>query len=202
MEYDIFVSHCHKDKLKYVDDLVEELKKLDIKVFYDTDEITWGDDIREKIDNGLKNSKLAIVVISRKYFGRDWTEYEIKELFKRQFSEGRKLILPILYQINKSDLVEKHYPFLKEINPSFLAHFRKDGKAGRPCFILKHIPRRKLRKSRAHRQRAKTDQRRQHDAYDPSLMETLVHTALLPLFCFCFVTYLLKLPLNFARPTT
>ncbi len=116
MEYDIFVSHCHKDKLKYVDDLVEELKKLDIKVFYDTDEITWGDDIREKIDNGLKNSKLAIVVISRKYFGRDWTEYEIRQLFKRQFSEGRKLILPILYQINKSDLVEKHYPFLKEIS--------------------------------------------------------------------------------------
>ena len=111
MEYDIFVSHCHKDKLKYVDDLVAELKKLEIKVFYDTDEITWGDNIREKIDNGLQNSELAIIVISRKYFGRNWTEYEIKELFKRQFSEGRKLILPILYRINKSDLVEKHYPF-------------------------------------------------------------------------------------------
>ena len=88
MEYDIFVSHCNKDKLKYVDNLVNELKKLDIKVFYDTDEITWGDNIEEKIDNGLKNSKLAIVVISNSFFGREWTEYELMELFKRQTSEG------------------------------------------------------------------------------------------------------------------
>ena len=115
MEYDIFVSHCHQDKLKYVDDLVDELKKLDIKVFYDTDEITWGDEIREKIENGLKNSKLAIVVISRQYFGRYWTEYEIKKLFERQFFERRKIVLPILYQISKKD-IEKHYPFLANIS--------------------------------------------------------------------------------------
>lgn len=34
--YDIFISHCSKDKLKYVDDLVEEIKKLNISVFYDS----------------------------------------------------------------------------------------------------------------------------------------------------------------------
>ena len=121
MEYDIFVSHCNKDKLKYVDNLVNELKKLDIKVFYDTDEITWGDNIEEKIDNGLKNSKLAIVVISNSFFGREWTEYELMELFKRQTSEGRKLILPLLYKVSKEEM-EKHYHYLKNISFKHAKH--------------------------------------------------------------------------------
>ena len=115
MEYDIFVSYCHKDKLQYVDHLVKELKKLNIKVFYDEDDIAWGDDINERIENGLKSSKLAIVVISNSFFGREWTERELMELFKRQTSEGRKLILPLLYKVEKKEL-KKHYPYLANIS--------------------------------------------------------------------------------------
>ena len=115
MDYDIFISHCHKDKLKYVDNLAEELKKIGIKLFYDSNDITWGDNIKDRIDHGLKNCKLAIVVISNKYFGREWTEYEIEMLLKRQCIENRKFILPILHQIKKRDL-EKHYPQLRNIS--------------------------------------------------------------------------------------
>lgn len=115
MEYDIFVSYCHKDKHQFVENLVTELKKLDVKVFYDTYDITWGDDIKEKIDSGLKNSRLAIVVISNSFFGREWTEYELMELFKRQTSEGRKLILPLLHNVKKKEL-EKHYHYLANIS--------------------------------------------------------------------------------------
>ncbi len=113
-KYSVFVSHSSDDKIEYVDDLVSEIKKLGISVFYDTDVISWGDNLREQIDNGLNNCKLAVIVISPSYFGREWTEYEIQSLLVRQDNEQNKLILPILYNTSKEDLI-KHYPLLKDV---------------------------------------------------------------------------------------
>lgn len=113
-KYSVFVSHSSEDKIEYVEELVEEIKKLDISVFYDTDVITWGDNLKEKIDSGLKNCQLAVIVISKNYFGSEWTEYELQTLLKRQSTEQSKLILPILYKISKKELVE-HYPSLQNI---------------------------------------------------------------------------------------
>ena len=95
-KYSVFVSHSSDDKVDYVDDLVEEIKSLGITVFYDTDVISWGDNLKEKIDTGLKTCEIAIIVIYPSYFGRKWTEYEIQTLLKRQDAEKHKLILPIL----------------------------------------------------------------------------------------------------------
>lgn len=112
--YAVFISHASDDKVDYVDDLVKEIKALDITVFYDTDVISWGDNLKERIDAGLKNCKLAVIVISPSYFGRDWTEYEIQTLLKRKNNEKSKIILPILYRTSKDELV-KHYPSLGNI---------------------------------------------------------------------------------------
>lgn len=113
-KYAVFVSHASDDKVDYVDDLVKEIKALGITVFYDTDVISWGDNLKERIDAGLKNCELAVIVISPNYFGREWTEYEIQTLLKRQGNEKQKIILPILYRTSKDELV-KHYPSLDNI---------------------------------------------------------------------------------------
>ena len=113
-KYAVFVSHSSEDKVDYVDDLVEEIKALGITVFYDTDVISWGDNLKERIDIGLKTCELAVIVISPSYFGREWTEYEIQMLLQRQSSEKTKLIMPILYNTTKEEFV-KHYPLLKDI---------------------------------------------------------------------------------------
>lgn len=112
--YSIFVSHASDDKINYVNELVDEIKSLGITVFYDNDAISWGDNLKEKIDEGLKNCQLAVIVISPYYFGREWTEYEIQTLLTRQNAEKKKLIMPILHNISKEDLV-KHYPLLKDV---------------------------------------------------------------------------------------
>ncbi len=113
-KYSVFVSHSSDDKIEYVDDLVREMKSLGISVFYDTDVISWGDNLKEQIDNGLENCKLAVIVISKNYFGREWTEYELQSLLNRQDKEKNKLIFPILYNISKEDL-KKHYPLLENL---------------------------------------------------------------------------------------
>lgn len=113
-EYDVFISHATADKKPYVDKLVKEIKSIGLVTFYDVDSIEWGDNIKDKIDEGLKHCRRAIVVVSDSYFDRKWTEYELNELMKRQDKEGHKLIMPILYRVTKNDLVA-HYPFMKDI---------------------------------------------------------------------------------------
>lgn len=113
-KYDVFISHATKDKSSYVDKLVKTIKEEGLSVFYDQESIAWGDSISQKVDEGLRNSTLAVVVISKNYFGRNWTEHELKTLLARQKSQ-RKLIMPILHRITKSQLI-KHYPELNDIS--------------------------------------------------------------------------------------
>lgn len=113
-QYDIFISHASKDKEAYVEKLKLGIEAAEITVFYDEDSIAWGDCIKERIDEALANCKYAVVVISKNYFGRSWTEYELKMLLERQNQENSKIILPILHKVSKRNFV-KHYPKLENI---------------------------------------------------------------------------------------
>jgi len=113
-QYDVFLSHANKDKLTYVDSLYIALRKLGINIFYDSDVLSWGDNWKEAILNGVAQSEFAIVVISRDFFGREWTERELNEFLQRQNEGGQKLILPLLYEISFDEL-KKHYPALESI---------------------------------------------------------------------------------------
>lgn len=112
--YDVFLSHASADKLGYVEDLKQTLDILGIDVFYDKDTIEWGDKWKEKIYEGLEKSEFAIIVISEHFFGREWTEEELKNLLERQNAEGQKLILPIVHNITTDELKEK-YPAVADI---------------------------------------------------------------------------------------
>ena len=92
--YDVFVSHASEDKEDFVDILVEELLSRGVKVWYDRKEITWGRSVRQSIDNGLKKSKFAIVVLSEFYIRKYWTKKEFNALFSLGSVLG-DFILPI-----------------------------------------------------------------------------------------------------------
>ena len=62
-EYDVFVSHAWEDKEEFVDEFVDELRKLGVKVWYDTSEIKWGDSMRARIDDGLKKSRFGVAIL-------------------------------------------------------------------------------------------------------------------------------------------
>lgn len=113
-EYDVFVSHANKDKLDYVDNLVDSIKRLGINIFYDKDEFVWGDNWKEKILVGTKQSEFAIIVISNNFFDREWTEKELNEFLHLQNESEQKIILPLLYGITYED-VSKRYPELEYI---------------------------------------------------------------------------------------
>ena len=113
-DYDLFLSHANADKLDYVDDLYKAFKKLGINIFYDKEELEWGDKWKEKILAGTAQSEFAVIVISENFFDREWTEKELSEFLNRQNASGQKIVLPLLYKIDVKDLQAK-YPAVADI---------------------------------------------------------------------------------------
>ena len=113
-QYDVFISHANQDKLDYVDELYTAINKLGIHIFYDKEELEWGDNWKDRILNGVQDSEFAIIVISENFFGSEWTERELDEFLNRQDESGQKIILPLLYNISVDDLRQK-YPKVSDI---------------------------------------------------------------------------------------
>ena len=106
-EYDVFVSHAYEDKESFVDEFVEALRGLGLKVWYDTDKLKWGDSMRDKIDRGLAKSKYGVVILSPNYIAEHkyWTKAELNGLLQVETVNG-KTILPIWHNLTKKQVVE------------------------------------------------------------------------------------------------
>ena len=114
MMYDVFISHANSDKEEYVNDLKSSIDQLGVNIFYDKDTLQWGDNWKQKLLEGIETAEFAIIVISKSFFGREWTEKELHDFLERQNSNGQKIILPILHNISFDELKE-HYPSIAEI---------------------------------------------------------------------------------------
>ncbi len=62
----------------------------------------------------MENCDFGVIVISNSFFGREWTEKELKKLLSRQSKSGQKIILPVLYKVTCEELT-KHYKKLADI---------------------------------------------------------------------------------------
>ena len=102
--YDLFISHASEDKLTLVRPLVDALQELNIKVWYDELTLKVGDSLRRNIDNGLKNSKYGVVILSTAFFDKQWPQYELDGMVNREM-QGKKVILPIWHKVTKDEVM-------------------------------------------------------------------------------------------------
>jgi hypothetical protein len=112
-KYDVFVSHASEDKADFVRPFVIYLKENGVNVWYDEFELRIGDSLRRNIDNGLKNSRYGIVVLSEAFFNKDWPQKELDGLFAREV-DGEKVILPIWHKISKNEVI-KYSPIIADM---------------------------------------------------------------------------------------
>jgi len=103
-EYDFFISHATEDKEGFVRPLAMLLEQSGYKVWYDEFQLKIGDSLRKKIDEGLRLSKYGIVVLSRDFFRKNWTEYELNGLVAKEMN-GIKVILPIWHNVTKDEVL-------------------------------------------------------------------------------------------------
>ena len=112
MDYDIFICHVHEDKEVFVNSLANALKDKGLNVWYDDFELTIGDSLPEKIDQGLARSMYGVVFLSENFFNKKkWAQDELNALVGREHAEGRKIILPVWHNIDEDD-VRKFSPTL------------------------------------------------------------------------------------------
>ena len=104
--YDVFISHASEDKLEFVAPLVEKLQDLGIKVWYDALEMEWGKSLREQIDNGIRRSKFAILVLLKHFFAKKkWPKRELDGILAKETVSG-STPLPIWHNITYEELYE------------------------------------------------------------------------------------------------
>ena len=67
--------------------LAKALVEKGVKVWYDEFEMKIGDSLRRKIDKGLANSRFGIVVISKDFIQKGWTNYELDGIITKAVEE-------------------------------------------------------------------------------------------------------------------
>lgn len=96
-EYDVALSFAGENR-KEAEQLAVELRKEDIKVFYDNFEKDrlWGEDLYAYLSDLYRHrAHFCIMFISQYYARKLWTNHERKSAQARAFSENRPYILPI-----------------------------------------------------------------------------------------------------------
>ncbi|CZE45807.1 DUF1883 domain-containing protein [Campylobacter geochelonis] len=104
-QYDVFISHASEDKDEVVRPLANALINKGVSVWYDEFELRIGDSLRRKIDKGLANSRFGIVVVSRDFIKKGWTNYELDGIITKAVS-GEQIVLPIWHNITKREVID------------------------------------------------------------------------------------------------
>ena len=111
-EWDVFISHASEDNAAVARPLAELLRKRGLNVWLDENELSLGDSLRAKIDQGLARSRFGIVIVSEHFLSKDWPQRELNGLVARE-SQDRKVILPIWHGVDH-DLIAKFSPILAD----------------------------------------------------------------------------------------
>lgn len=108
-KFDVFISHASEDKDNIARELASILIQLGLNVWYDEYTLEIGDSIRRRIDDGLKKSKYGVLILSKHFFKKHWTQKELDGLMALN-----KKILPVWHNIDHKD-VANFSPMLADL---------------------------------------------------------------------------------------
>lgn len=111
-EFDVFISHASEDKDAVVRPLAAALQARGLTVWFDEFELRIGDSLRRKIDAGISRSRFGLVVLSKTFFAKGWTGYELDGIVTMSVS-GAQVLLPIWHEISKDEVIG-HSPSLAD----------------------------------------------------------------------------------------
>lgn len=93
----VFISHAHQN-IDFARKLAEKLKSIGVEVWLDDFSLNFGDNLVEKINEGLSKCDHLIVIMSKAYFESAWSRHEFSAFAAREVSGKTNPILPILIE--------------------------------------------------------------------------------------------------------
>ncbi|MDP6634124.1 MAG: toll/interleukin-1 receptor domain-containing protein [Phycisphaerae bacterium] len=112
---DIFLCHASENKDEIVGPIAEALQQAGISFWYDEAEIVWGDSISHKVNEGLRKSRFAIVVLSAAFLSKSWPQRELDAILNIEASKGEVKVLPLIVGSEQERrLILEEYPLLND----------------------------------------------------------------------------------------
>ena len=102
---DVFIAHASEDKDAVARPLADALTATGLSVWYDEFTLKLGDSIRRSIDQGVGQSRFAVVILSKRFIEKGWTQYELDGLMTRVVS-GEQDILPIWHGVTEQEVID------------------------------------------------------------------------------------------------
>ncbi len=111
--FDLFISHASEDKARVVRPLTVILQRRGLTVWLDERQLTIGDSLSLRIEEGLAHSRFGVVVISPAFAPKAWPQRELAGLNARELSGGTKVILPVWHEVD-FQFVADRFPILAD----------------------------------------------------------------------------------------
>jgi len=108
--WDIFICYASEDKSAVASPLAQALARAGLKVWYDEFSLRLGDSLLRSIDNGLRESRYGVVILSPNFFAKEWPQKELDGLAALERG-GVKKILPVWHNVTRDDIL-RYSPML------------------------------------------------------------------------------------------
>jgi len=124
-KFDVFIFHASEDREEIGVPLANALQKYRLRSSLDGFGIKIGDNLRGRINMGLANSRLAIVVLSQTFLKKGWTNDELDGLVIKS-STGEQIILPVWHNVSRQDIINRSPSLAGKLARSTSAHSLDD----------------------------------------------------------------------------
>jgi hypothetical protein len=102
-----FISHDSRGKTEIAAPIALGLQKLMCPVWYDEYSLKVGDNLRDSIERGLKETPKCILILSPHFLSNTgWTKVEFDSVFTREIMEGSGLVLPIWHNVSAKEVYD------------------------------------------------------------------------------------------------
>ncbi len=102
-----FISHDSRDKNSIARPIATKLSKLMCPIWFDEFSLKLGDNLRESIESGIKESQKCVLVLSKNFLSNPgWTKTEFDSIFTKELIEKQNVVLPIWVDVSKAEVYE------------------------------------------------------------------------------------------------
>lgn len=94
-KFDVFISHASKDN-DVIDEIVKDFEREGISYWLDSKQIKFGDNIIEKIEDGLRSSRFVMPCLSQNLIESGWCRQEYNSILNSELSgDSSRIVVPL-----------------------------------------------------------------------------------------------------------
>lgn len=108
---EVFISYSHEDK-EIANKIAVILREEGHTVWFDSWKIKIGDNILNKINEGIKRADAILVILSQNSLNSKWVSMELSSMAFGEISKGRSRIIPILIDNSSVPSYLSNYKYL------------------------------------------------------------------------------------------